>query len=46
MGLYDGMVSHMRAKKKKKVIIQGLGFLACYGSEFIFLKLMNLVDNW
>jgi hypothetical protein len=25
---------------------QGLGLLAYSGSEFIFLKLMNLLDNW
>jgi hypothetical protein len=25
---------------------QGLGLLACSGSEFIFLKLMNLLDSW
>jgi len=25
---------------------RGLGLLVCSGSELIFLKLMNLLDNW
>jgi hypothetical protein len=28
------------------VVFQGLGLLAYSGSEFIFLKLMNLFDSW
>jgi hypothetical protein len=28
------------------ILLQGLGLLTCSGSEFIFLKIMNLLDSW
>jgi hypothetical protein len=28
------------------IVFQGLGLLACSGSELIFQKLMNVLDSW
>jgi hypothetical protein len=40
-------VSYLHVSRLFRIIVfQGLGLLACSGSDFIFLKLMNLLDNW
>jgi hypothetical protein len=37
---------HHHHRRRRRRFFQGLGLLACSGSDFIFLKLMNLLDSW
>jgi hypothetical protein len=38
--------STIKLSKLLSSSFQGLGLLACSGSEFSFLNLMNLLDSW